>query len=62
MRKRRYLFPGMAVVLLFTILFAAGYTTPAIGNVNTVQAATKKKDISREGKRNVVLLKERYLN
>ena len=38
MRKRRYLFPGMAVVLLFTILFAAGYTTPAIGNVNTVQA------------------------
>ena len=31
------LFPGMAVVLLFTILFAAGYTTPAIGNVNTVQ-------------------------
>ena len=61
MRKRRYLFTGMAVVLLFTILFAAGYTTPAIGNVNTVQAATKK-DISREGKRNVVLLKERYLN
>lgn len=53
----------MAVVLLFTILFAAGYTTPAIGNVNTVQAATKKKDISREReKRNVVLLKERYLN
>ena len=43
MRKRRYLFTGMAVVLLFTILFAAGYTTPAIGNVNTVQAATKKK-------------------
>ena len=51
MRKRRYLFHGMAVVLLFTILFAAGYTTPAIGNVNTVQAATKKKDISREGKK-----------
>ena len=45
MRKRRYLFPGMAVILLFTILFAAGYTTPAIGNVNTVQAATKKKDL-----------------
>ena len=44
MRKRRYLFHGMAVVLLFTILFAAGYTTPAIGNVNTVQAATKKKE------------------
>lgn len=62
MRKRRYLFTGMAVVLLFTILFAAGYTTPALGNVNTVQAAAKKKDISREGKRNVVLLKERYLN
>ena len=51
MRKRMCLFPGMAVVLLFTILFAAGYTTPAIGNVNTVQAATKKKDISREGKK-----------
>lgn len=62
MRKRRYLFTGMAVVLLFTILFAAGYTTPAIGNVNTVQAATKKKTFLREGKRNVVLLKERYLN
>ena len=43
MRKRRYLFTGMAVVLLFTILFAAGYTTPALGNVNTVQAAAKKK-------------------
>ena len=51
MRKRRYLFTGMAVVLLFTILFAAGYTTPALGNVNTVQAAAKKKDISREGKK-----------
>ena len=48
MRKRRYLFPGMAVVLLFTILFAAGYTTPAIGNVNTVQAATKKKENKRK--------------
>lgn len=62
MRKRRYLFPGMAVVLLFTILFAAGYTTPAIGNVNTVQAATKKKTFREREKRNVVLLKERYLN
>ena len=57
MRKRRYLFPGMAVVLLFTILFAAGYTTPAIGNVNTVQAATKKKDISREGKKKRSIIK-----
>ena len=44
MRKRRYLFTEMAVVLLFTILFAAGYTTPALGKVNTVQAAAKKKD------------------
>lgn len=57
MRKRRYLFPGMAVVLLFTILFAAGYTTPAIGNVNTVQAATKKKYISREGKKKRSIIK-----
>ena len=57
MRKRRYLFTGMAVVLLFTILFAAGYTTPAIGNVNTVQAATKKKDISREGKKKRSIIK-----
>ncbi|MCO7153099.1 hypothetical protein NIA73_06930 [Anaerobutyricum hallii] len=63
MRKRRYLFTGMAVVLLFTILFAAGYTTPALGNVNTVQAAAKKKRHFKRGKkRNVVLLKERYLN
>ena len=51
------LFPGMAVVLLFTILFAAGYTTPAIGNVSTVQAATKKKDISREGKKKRSIIK-----
>lgn len=57
MRKRMCLFPGMAVVLLFTILFAAGYTTPAIGNVNTVQAATKKKDISREGKKKRSIIK-----
>ena len=57
MRKRMYLFPGMAVVLLFTILFAVGYTTPAIGNVNTVQAATKKKDISREGKKKRSIIK-----
>ena len=51
MRKRMCLFPGMAVVLLFTILFAAGYTTPAIGNVNTVQAATKKKRHFKRGKK-----------
>ena len=57
MRKRRYLFTGMAVVLLFTILFAAGYTTPALGNVNTVQAAAKKKDISREGKKKRSIIK-----
>lgn len=57
MRKRMCLFPGMAVVLLFTILFAVGYTTPAIGNVNTVQAATKKKDISREGKKKRSIIK-----
>ena len=57
MRKRMCLFLGMAVVLLFTILFAAGYTTPAIGNVNTVQAATKKKDISREGKKKRSIIK-----
>ena len=57
MRKRMCLFTGMAVVLLFTILFAAGYTTPALGNVNTVQAATKKKDISREGKKKRSIIK-----
>ena len=45
MRKRMCLFPGMAVVLLFTILFAAGYTTPAIGNVNTVQSASAEKTV-----------------
>mgnify|MGYP000688965471 CR=1 FL=1 len=61
MRKRMCLFPRMAVVLLFTILFAAGYTTPALGNVNTVQAATKKKDISREGKKKRSIIKGKII-
>lgn len=53
--KKNVFIPGMAVVLLFTILFAAGYTTPAIGNVNTVQAATKKRHFKRGKKKRSII-------
>ena len=57
MRKRRYLFTGMAVVLLFTILFAAGYTTLQLEMLILCRQLQRKKTFREKGKKKRSIIK-----